>query len=218
MMLKKNAEIGTRIAIYAAYLAPFVIWGTMAILFSSSRMFFTYLGQEHETMSMFSLLSNTWDTCQAALDANTITPGAIAFARIMSVFTVLFWIGFVWFTILAFHSLFCPLIAFSYQPTSTAANRTKQIFAFAYCNRAVYVIFQALPILLSLFPYLLLSFYESKMAIKMTVSFQGIPDVLLLLLLTTLSVFLFLFTAQAQREAHIDMFRLYKKRKSEDEP
>ncbi len=212
MMNQKATLLGARLSVYAAYLAPFVVWAVTMILFSLPRFSFTYLGEEHEAMGMFTLLSNTWDTCQGAFDAKDVTPDILFFARTMTVYTVLFWVVLVWFTVLALHSLFCPLIAFSCKPTSTASNRIKQIFAFAYFNRVFYAIFQTLPFLLTLFPNILLACYDSKMGMKMTLSYRGIPDPLLIFILFAVSVALFLLTLNQQRTLHIDMFRLYKRR------
>ena len=205
---------GARFAIYLAYLFPAVLCALTALLFALPRFYFSNNGETHESMGLFTLIDNTWSICQDAFEAKTIGPDTMNFAYVMSFCVILFWIGFVWFIILALHSLLCTGVAFASDPTSTLSNRTKKLFLFAWFNHPVYVIFHLIPLLISLFPQILLSQYASKLGISVKIHYFGIPDPWILALATIASLALFFATLTQQQELHLDMFRLYKKRSS----
>lgn len=212
--LEKSAR-GARLAIYTAYLFPVLLCTVSILLFALPRFYFTYGGETHESMGLFTLIGNTWDICQSAMNAQKIGPDTLNFAYVMSFCVIFFWICLVWFIILALHSLICTCVAFAAKPTSTLANRTKKLFQFAWFNHPLYVIFHLLPFLISFFPQVLLSLYDSKLGMIMEISYLGISDQWIIALLTATSLIFFFATRSYQQELHLDMFRLYKRKDSE---
>ena len=212
MSTLRTQNKGIRAAIYTAYLAPVSVFCIMTLLFLLPRFYFTYQGETHEAMGLFTLVSNTWQTCREAFAAKSIGPDTLTFAYVMSGAVILFWILWAWYLILSLHSLLCTVVAFSYPPTSLVSNRTKKLFLFAWFNHPCYVLFQLIPLAITCFPYLFLSLSDRKLGMIMDVTFFGIPDILILLLLTAASYAFFFKTLSAQQTLHMDLFRLYKKK------
>ena len=216
--MSKEKNVRAVLAVWCAYLAPVLLCAVTILLCALPRFYFTYAGITHEGMGLFSLVSNTWNSCQDALDTTGIGPNALVFAYVMLFFTIVFWIGLVWLVILALHSLLCPIFAFHASPTSTLSNRAKKLFGFVWFNHPCYAIFHFIPLVLSFFPQILLAFYDSRLGMPMEITYFGIPDQLILATVTALSLFLFFFTLPLQESLRLDMFRLYKKRSAATEP
>ena len=212
MSTNRPYDRGARFAIYSAYLFPVVLCILTVLLFALPRFYFSYENETHESMGLFTLVENTWKICQDAFEAQSIGPDTMNFAYVMSFCVILFWIGLIWFVILALHSLLCTCIAFASDPTSILSNRTKKLFQFAWFNYPLYVIFHLIPLLISFFPQILRSQYASKLGISVKLNYFGIPDPWILAFATLASLALFFGTLSQQQALHLDMFRLYKKR------
>lgn len=198
------------------YFLPAVVGILTLILFAVPRFGFVFLGEEHEFMSLFTLLESTWESCQAALRSTDVYYETIMFSRTMIAYSIAFWVLLVAYLFFVLWSCACAAVAFANKPTSDLANQAKKLFVFACFNRPVYVAFQLMPVLLAFFPRILLSQYKSKLGMIMTVSYQGLSTPVILLLAVTLSALVFLLSLSAQRTLHLDMFRFYKRRSSED--
>lgn len=201
-----------RALIPVVYVLPAAVCILTLVLFSVPRFSYIYLRIEHESMGMFTLLKNTWESCQATFDAKSVFYEQALFAYAMTAYTIVFWALLVVYVFFALYSSACACVAFSNKPTSDRANYAKKLFVFVCFNRTTYIILQLLPILLATFPYILRSHYESKLGMVMSLSYRGIPDFLILLLAVTLSMLAFLITLPLQRTLHLDMFRFYKRK------
>ena len=202
----------TRALIVAVYLLPAVTALITLLLFARPRFYFLYLGIEHEPMSLFTLLKNTWESCQVTLRADNALYEYFMFSRTMIAYSIAFWTLLVAYLFFAFYSATCACVALSNKPTSTLSNHAKKLFVFACFNRPVYIIFQIMPIILALFPRVLLSQYHSKLGMLMTLSYHGLSTPLILFFLVSLSSLAFLLSLSSQRSLHLDMFRFYKRR------
>ena len=201
-----------RVLIPVVYVLPAAASILTLILFSMPRFAYIYLRVEHESMGIFTLVKNTWTSCQATLDAKEIPYEQALFSYAMIAYSIVFWVLLVVYVFFAIYSSACACVAFASKPTSDRANLAKKLFVFVCFNRPVYVTLQLIPILLATFPYILRAYYASKLGMAMTLLYHGASDLLVLFLAVALSLLAYLLTLPTQRTLHLDAFRLYKSR------
>ena len=101
------------------------------------------------------------------------------------------------------------MVAFSFDPTSRTANRTKRILQLLCPNRVTYLLLPLLPLFSSLFPQLLLWLYRYQgMNIRLYSFF--VADWILVLIFAVINAVVFILLLPMQSETHLDLFRIYK--------
>ena len=204
-----------RLLIRICYLLP-AIGGTVMLIYAAiPHLWFVYDGAAHDTLSLFGLVQNTWEECQAIFSATEgSSQYAVYFSYTMSAFTVLFWIAVICFSIAALLLAVCSILAFAQKPTARRSNIAKRVL-YLYCpNRILFLLFQLFPILWAAFPQILVHFYFYMMGYSMTVHTFLCPDLVLASMFSALTVALFLLTLPSQAELKLDMFRIYKAKKT----
>lgn len=197
-----------------SYLLPAIVGLTLLIWACTPHLFFVNKGEAHETMSLFTLMKNTWTDCQATLDGTTENTAAAAyFSYIMSAAVVVAWIAIVLFGINALASAVFSLSALGKEPTHPEANAAKRWMKFFCFNRVWLAITLLFPILPALVPVVLAHLYRKIFVYDITVHYFGPPAWIIAILLSVAQFVLFVATLRAQASEHLDMFRLYKARK-----
>ena len=127
----------------------------------------------------------------------------------MPVVSALFWILPILYAILVLAITVCSIVAFSFDPTTRIANRTKRILHMVCPNRVTYLLIPLLPLFSSLFPQLMLWLYRLQgMDIRLYNFF--LADWILVLIFAVVNAVVFILLLPMQNEAHLDMFRIYK--------
>ncbi len=201
-----------RILSHTAYLLPLLLAIYLWIGAALPHLWFVYEGVARETLDLFTLISNTWEQCTSVLEQSTGVGYEGTFAHLMRAAVIVFWAALILFTLFALMSAICSLIAFAMPPTDQYTNRIKRIFHLLIPNRICYLIFCALPILPMLFAHVLEWSYGAFLDMQVQLYFEGHHDLLIAVIGAVVSGALFLLTLSNQKNAHMDMFRIYKSR------
>lgn len=187
-----------------------ILWAQMLI----PHLYFVYEGKAQKTMSPFGLMSNAWEYCQSAIKNGVDTTGfdVNIFSRRVTIFIVLIWAALILHFIVSLLLTITSVSAFSNEPTSKQANVAKRVLHLICPNRVCLVTCNLLPIVPALFPYVLENTYRSLLLIEMKAFFVGPSQLWIMIPLILLCEILFLSLIPAQRDLHMDMFRLYKKK------
>ncbi|MBQ1229517.1 MAG: hypothetical protein IIW36_01025 [Clostridia bacterium] len=206
----------SRFGIRLAYLMPLVTFLLLVIYGLIPHLYFIYQDVAYETMSLFTMVGNTWRECRATLSESGGSASAVLFSYTMTAATVLFWGTLILHGIFSFASAICSVYAFSRIPTDRLTNRAKRILQLICPNRAFFVIGGLLPLLYATFPLLLRHCYREQMSMSISIhATTGVMDPIPAILLVLLGTSLFLATLPLQKREHLDLFRLYKQ-KSKD--
>jgi hypothetical protein len=128
----------------------------------------------------------------------------------MATLSVLYWVLLLGYLLTAAAAAICSARAFSLPPTAKETNRAKRWLRLVCPNRVIYVMVGLFPLLWTLFPHLLVYFYRTLLLYDITVHFFGPSDLILAVILTAINLIPFLLLLPAQKQEHMDMFRLYK--------
>ena len=185
-----------------------------AILFLHAlipHLYFLYNGAAYDTQSTLGLVANTWKESLGMLNGNTEgSINASYFAVTMVIFAALYWILLLSYLITSAVAAICSATAFSLPPTSREANKAKRWLRFFCPGRGLYIIVVLFPMLWTLFPHLLAYCYRVYLFYDMSIHFFGPSDLILGMILSGITTAAYLLLLPAQREEHMDMFRLYK--------
>ena len=206
-----NLSVRTRRAlIHLCYLLP-AIFGILLLIYASvPHMWFVYDGEAYSTMNLFELQSNAWDFYEQIKAGKIESAVAVTwFEQLLPVVSALFWILPIVYAVVVLAITVCSVVAFSFEPTTRVANRTKRILHLICPNRISYLLFPLLPLFSSLFPQLLLLLYRWQgMSIRLYTFF--VADWILVLVFAVLNAVAFIVLLPLQNESRMDMFRIYK--------
>ena len=127
----------------------------------------------------------------------------------MSLGKSLFWVLPILYALVTLMVTVCSVVAFSFEPTSRIANRTKRILHLVCPNRVTYLLMPLLPLFSSLFPQLLLWLYRWQ-GLNIRLYNFFVSDWILVLIFAVVNAVVFILLLPVQNEAHLDMFRIYK--------
>ena len=206
-----NLSVRTRRAlIHLCYLLP-AIFGILLLIYASvPHMWFVYDGEAYSTMNLFELQSNAWDFYEQIKAGKIESAVAVTwFEQLLPVVSALFWILPIVYAVVVLAITVCSVVAFSFEPTTRVANRTKRILHLICPNRISYLLFPLLPLFSALFPQLLLLLYRWQgMNIRLYTFF--VADWILVLVFAVLNAVAFIVLLPLQNESRMDMFRIYK--------
>ena len=206
-----NMSVRTRrILIQLCYLLP-ALFGILLLIYAAvPHLWFVYNKEAYSTMDLFELQGNAWEFYEQ-IQAGKIenTSAVVWFEQLLPVVSALFWILPILYAFMAVAITVCSLVAFSYEPTTRIANRTKRILHMVCPNRITYLLLPLLPLFSSLLPQLLLWLYQWQgMSIRLYTYF--VADWILVLVFALLNAVAFILLLPLQSEARMDMFRIYK--------
>ena len=206
-----NLSVRTRrILIQLCYLLP-ALFGILLLIYAAvPHLWFVYNKEAYSTMDLFELQGNAWEFYEQ-IQAGKIesTSAVVWFEQLLPVVSALFWILPVIYAFFALAITVCSLVAFSYEPTTRIANRTKRILHLICPNRITYLLFPLLPLFSALLPQLLLWLYQWQgMNIRLYTFF--VADWVLVLVFALLNAVAFILLLPLQSESRMDMFRIYK--------
>lgn len=200
--------------IRTVYLLPLLTSIILWVHVFIPHLFFLFGGTAYETMSLTKLMSNAWTQCQGILKAGADAKAyeATLFSYLMTTCVILSWAALSIHLVVSLLTAITSLRAFSNAPTSKECNVAKRVLHLICPNRVCFVICNLLPILPAVFPYILASAYQEYLFLDMKVHSIGPSEIWLMLPLVLFCEILFLSLIPAQRDLHMDMFRLYKKK------
>ena len=208
--MSRNQNIAHRALIHLCYLLP-AIFGILLLIYAAvPHLWFVYDGNAYSTMNLFELQENAWAFYED-IEAGTVENSTAVtwFKDLLPVVSALFWILPILYALIATMITVCSIVAFSFEPTSRIANRTKRILHLICPNRVTYLLVPVLPLLASLFPQMLLLLYRMQgMSIRLHTFF--LADWILVLIFAALNAVVFILLLPMQSEEHLDMFRIYK--------
>ena len=201
---------GRRALIHLCYLLPLLFGIALLIYAAVPHLWFVYNGDAYSTMNLFELQGNAWEFYEQIKSGTIESTSAVTwFEQLLPVVSALFWILPILYGVVVVLITVCSLVAFSFEPTTRIANRTKRILHLVCPNRVSYLLFPLLPLFSSLFPQLLLCLYRLQgMSIRLYTFF--LADWILVLIFAVLNAAAFILLLPLQNEAHMDMFRIYK--------
>ncbi|MBE6634517.1 MAG: hypothetical protein E7620_09290 [Ruminococcaceae bacterium] len=199
-------------AVRLAYLLTPLSSVILLLLAALPRFFFQMEGEIYEDLSLLGLMSNTFENCKGFLNgtANGST-NDLYFSYIMmailavTVAAMVIYAVFALFTALLIPFVWTPNTAGD--PTVNNLKRAYRVFVF---NKGFYVVYNLLPLIPALFPYLFQLFYRSRLGMKTTLHFYGLPDLIPTALLCLACCGAFLATLKLQKLNRMDLFRIYK--------
>ena len=208
--MKRYSNPAHRALIHLCSLLP-AIFGIVLLVYAAvPHLWFVYDGDAYSTMDLFELQSNAWEFYeQIKTGAIESTAAVVWFEQLLPVVSALFWILPIVYALVAAMITVCSIVAFSFEPTSRTANRTKRILHLICPNRVTYLLLPLLPLFSALFPQLMLWLYRLQgMNIRLYTFF--LADWILVLILAVLNAVVFILLLPMQNEEHLDMFRIYK--------
>lgn len=196
-----------------AYLFPALTGALMLILGAVPHLYFLYHGQAYETKSTFGLMSDAWRECSARLAGEVGgSTDSLFFAYLLRPVIIITWILIVLFAVYAIAGAVTSTWAYLYPPTDRRANLAKRWLRFFCPNRILWAVSAALPVFPALFPHLLSFFYRQFLGMEVRACFLFLPDFAIALILVALSEILCFATLKTQREEHLDLYQLYKRK------
>ena len=208
--MKHYSNPARRALIYLCYLLP-SIFGILLLIYAAVPHFwFVYNGEAYSTMNLFELQKNAWEFYeQVAAGTVENTAAVVWFEQLLPVVSALFWILPILYAVVATLVTVCSFVAFSFEPTSRTANRTKRILQIVCPNRVAYLLTALLPLFSALFPQMLLLLYRMQgMNIRLYTFF--VADWILVLIFAVINAAVFILLLPMQGEEHLDMFSIYK--------
>ena len=199
-----------RALIHLCYLLP-AIFGILLLIYAAvPHLWFVYNGDAYSTMNLFELQSNAWDFYEQIQSGTVENSTAVTwFEDLFPIVSALFWILPIVYALLVAMITVCSIVAFSFEPTSRIANRTKRILHLVCPNRVTYILLPLLPLFSALFPQLMLWLYRLQ-GMKIGLYTFFVADWILVLIFAALNAAVFILLLPMQSEEHLDMFRIYK--------
>ena len=199
-----------RALIHVCYLLP-AIFGVLLLIYAAvPHLWFVYNGDAYSTMNLFELQGNAWEFYEQIKAGAVENNAAVTwFEELLPVVSALFWILPILYTVLVGMITVCSLVAFSFDPPTRIANRTKRILHLVCPNRVTYLLVPLLPLFSALFPQLMLWLYRLQ-GMKISLYTFFVADWILVLIFAVLNALIFILLLPMQSEEHLDMFRIYK--------
>ena len=199
-----------RALIHLCYLLPAILGILLLIYAAVPHLWFVYNGDAYSTMNLFELQSNAWDFYEQIQSGTVENSTAVTwFEDLFPIVSALFWILPIVYALLVAMITVCSIVAFSFEPTSRIANRTKRILHLVCPNRVTYILLPLLPLFSALFPQLMLWLYRLQ-GMKIGLYTFFVADWILVLIFAALNAAVFILLLPMQSEEHLDMFRIYK--------
>ncbi len=208
--MKRYVNPTHRTLIHLCYFLP-AIFGIVLLIYAAvPHLWFVYNGEAYSTMNLFELQGNAWEFYEqvqsGAIESNE---AVVWFEQLLPVVSALFWILQILYALVTLLVTVCTIVAFSFDPTTRIANRTKRILHLVCPNRVTYLLMPLLPLFSSLFPQLMLWLYRWQgMNIRLYTFF--LADWILVLIFAVINAVVFILLLPMQNETHLDMFRIYK--------
>ena len=199
-----------RALIHLCYILPAILGVLLLIYAAIPHLWFVYNGDAYSTMNLFELQSNAWDFYEQIQSGTVENSTAVTwFEDLFPIVSALFWILPIVYALLVAMITVCSIVAFSFEPTSRIANRTKRILHLVCPNRVTYILLPLLPLFSALFPQLMLWLYRLQ-GMKIGLYTFFVADWILVLIFAALNAAVFILLLPMQSEEHLDMFRIYK--------
>ncbi|MBO7273862.1 MAG: hypothetical protein J6V22_03305 [Clostridia bacterium] len=208
--MKHQSNPTHRVLIHLCYFLP-AIFGILLLIYATvPHLWFVYNGDAYSTMNLFELQDNAWDFYNQIQSGAIESSSAVTwFEELLPIVSALFWILSVLYAILATAIAVCAMVAFSFEPTTRIANRTKRVLHLVCPNRVCYLLLPLLPLISALFPQLILLLYRMQ-GLKISLYTYFVADWILVLIFAVVNALVFFLLLPMQSEEHLDMFRIYK--------
>ena len=208
--MKHHSNPTHRVLIHLCYFLP-AIFGILLLIYATvPHLWFVYNGDAYSTMNLFELQDNAWDFYNQIQSGAIESSSAVTwFEELLPIVSALFWILSVLYAILATAIAVCAMVAFSFEPTTRIANRTKRVLHLVCPNRVSYLLLPLLPLIPALLPQLMLLLYRLQ-GLNLSLYTFFVADWILVLIFAVVNAVVFFLLLPMQSEEHLDMFRIYK--------
>ncbi len=208
--MKHHSNPTHRVLIHLCYFLP-AIFGILLLIYATvPHLWFVYNGDAYSTMNLFELQDNAWNFYNQIQSGAIESSSAVTwFEELLPIVSALFWILSVLYAILATAIAVCAMVAFSFEPTTRIANRTKRVLHLVCPNRVSYLLLPLLPLIPALLPQLMLLLYRLQ-GLKISLYTFFVADWILVLIFAVVNAVVFFLLLPMQSEEHLDMFRIYK--------
>ncbi len=194
------------------YLLPPIL--AIFYLFFGYLPHFYYLsdGEAMANISLFSLMSNTLQSCKGFLNGTASgTTADLYFSYVILSIWALSLLAMILYALFAIaNAAAAILIWFPDSKPTKNVNLAKKIYRMIVPNRFFYGVSCFLPCFPALFPYFLQRFYRTIIGVNPTVHYFGLPDPFITILLGIACVVIFALTKNAQSNLRMTPFKLYK--------
>ena len=208
--MKRYVNPTHRALIHLCYLLPAIFGILLCIYAAVPHLWFVYNGEAYSTMNLFELQENAWDFYRQVQSGAIESNAAVKwFEELLPVVSALFWILPILYGLVSLVITVCSIVAFSFDPTTRASNRTKRILHLICPNRVTYLLVPLLPLFSALFPQLMLWIYRLQ-GLNIRLYHFFLADWVLVLIFAVVNAVVFILLLPMQNEAHLDMFRIYK--------
>lgn len=208
--MRRYSNPAHRALIHLCYFLPAILGVLLLVYAAVPHLWFVYNGDAYSTMNLFELQDNAWDFYKQIAAGSVESSTAVTwFEQLLPIVSALFWILPILYALLAAMVTVCTIVAFSFDPTTRIANRTKRILHLICPNRVSYLLLPLLPLFSALFPQMMLWLYRWQgLDIRLYTFF--VADWILVLIFAVLNALVFILLLPMQNEEHLDMFRIYK--------
>ncbi len=210
-----------KLLVYLKYIMPLASVLIFALYLLRPSVFFVHDGDVKRRQSFTTLSSSTWETAGERLDKlskeEDPSTNDKSFAVNARVYTALSRIGLGAAIFFSGWAAVCAVVGISLPHASHAAMQCKLLLRLVVPNRWFMALCGVLCLPYSLFPEYISHLYKKYYLYEVTVGYDGLPPVWLLLLLLAVCVGLLFAAAPAERELRMDAYRRYYSRKTDTE-
>ena len=210
-----------KLLVYLKYIMPLASVLIFALYLLRPSVFFVHDGDVKRRQSFTTLSSSTWETAGERLDKlskeEDPSTNDKSFAVNARVYTALSRIGLGAAIFFSGWAAVCAVVGISLPHASHAAMQCKLLLRLVVPNRWFMALCGVLCLPYSLFPEYISHLYKKYYLYEVTVGYDGLPPVWLLLLLLAVCVGLLFAAAPAERELGMDAYRRYYSRKNDTE-
>ena len=199
------------VLIQLCYLLPLFTALLLLLPFLIPHLFFLQDGELTGTVSVAELMKNALRYAVANLRGTAGSgSGTVYFSAAMLLYGTVSLLLLIWHLLWAIASAGVSIYAFSVAEPNRKVNMAKRVYRMIVPNRVFFVLLAFAPLPAACFPYFFAQFCRRSLAIQTVPHFYGAPDFVYVLLAGVAVSTLFLALLGKQRDANLDLFRIYK--------
>lgn len=193
--------------IYLRYILPGVLIALMLIVAFLPCYRFIAEGELRETMSLSTLVSNSWEECREILFAKTgQTRGQLLFARTILIMIILFVILYIAALAVSIWSAIVAIKLFA-SDDEDGAERARLTFITFVPNRIILTLIQALAAPVALIPYFMPLIYRHALSLNVKFTLATVDPFIFILASLVAILTLSIITAPYERRFDADVFK-----------
>lgn len=199
---------------YIRYIAPFISSILSLIIFFLPCMSYTVgTDDRHQTISLFTLMKNAWNTVRTYLFSSdtTHTADTDAFSKYVFIFIIVSALMFVIGFLVNTYAMSVSFVAFGDKGNTPENKKYHRLFLSFIPNRGVYIFLGALTLPVFFLPSFLILMYHRFLLITVTVSYSFGPLFIYALILWMIPFIYSFFAKKYERICALSLFPAKKK-------